>query len=447
MFERVTPQIGQFGVIAGAIVLGLLLTFPKLCLAETIVISGSNTVGASLVPECAKAYLESQGATNAAIRVTGNNEFLVSAPGEPLKFAVRAHGSSTGFLDVANGSAQIAMASRPIKSKEVLALKDKGDMKSLSAEQVVAMDGLVILVNLSNPIKQLNIEQIARIFSGDIENWVELGGPDLKINLYSRDENSGTWDTFKSLVLRKRYQLHDKAELFESSDELSDRITLDPAGIGFTGMASVRGAKALAVADGDTRAVKPSRLSIATEDYPLSRRLFIYAPPNLKTPATDRFIEFCQSEHGQNIVAEVGFISQNIVAVTQAPALNAPSHYRELSSYADRLSINIRFQVGSTLLDNKSMKDIERLLQYLNQGDNAEKSVYLVGFSDPGKTDKRAQILSKYRALSVWSKLLNDKVRVQEAMSVGAFMPVTSGRDDVAVLKNSRVEVWIGKHS
>ena len=219
------------------------------------------------------------------------------------------------------------------------------------------------------------------------------------------------------------------------------------AGIGFAGLASVREAKALAVSDDDTAAVVPSHLSVATEDYPLTRRLYLYTPPDLVDERITRFVDFCQSERGQDIVAEVGFVSQNIIAVPQRPVTNAPERYRQLPDYADRLSVNFRFNAGSSELDNKSVRDIQRLLEFLRKPENQQRPVYLVGFSDRRKTDVSARILSRFRALAVWAELLKEEVLVYEAMGFGAFMPVASDNNPVSRLKNSRVEVWLGKES
>jgi phosphate transport system substrate-binding protein len=413
--------------------------------AETITISGSNTVGAKLIPQCAKAYLAEIGGLKPKIKTVADNEVRVTAHNTDLEFYIRAHGSSTGFRDLIADQAMMSMASRRIKDKEVLALESTGDMHAPQVEHTIAVDGLAILVNRKNPLQNLTTSQIAKVFSGEIKNWQELGGPNLPINIYARDKNSGTWDTFKGLVLRKSYQLREDAQRFESNDELSDRVAADPGGIGFAGLASVRSAKAIAVADEGTTPVKPSHLSVATEDYPLSRRLYVYTPLSMKTATINKFVEFCQSSKGQDIVAEVGFISQNIIATEQQSIVNAPKSYRHLSDQAERLSVNFRFKLGSSSLDNKASRDIDRLIEFTQRPENIDRPLYLVGFTDPGQKTKRAEILSRYRALTLWSKLLEDKVKVQDMMSVGAFMPVSSGEDMMSGLKNSRVEVWISK--
>ncbi len=433
-------------VLLFSVLAGLLTPFTQVH-SETIRISGSNTLGAKLIPRCAKSYLSHIGGFSPVIKTVAENEFLVSAKNSDVEFSIKAHGSSTGFRAVKAGEASIAMSSRPIKSKEVTALAHTGDMTSEDAEHTVAVDGLAVLVHPANPVKQLTISQIADIFSGEIRNWAEVGGQDLPISIYARDKNSGTWDTFKNLVLRKQYQLRGDAQRFESNDKLSDSVAGDISGIGFAGLASVRKAKPLQVSDDQTTAVAPSRLSVATEDYPLTRRLYVYTPPSLKDDRISNFVEYCQSQQGQNIVEQVGFISQNIIAVPQAATDNAPQEYQQLSSHAERLSVNFRFRPGSAQLDNKAKRDLQRLTDYLRQPDNKQRPVYLVGFNDQGKSDVRADLLAKFRALAVWSELFKEDVLIYRAMSFGAFMPVASNSNAVSKMKNSRVEIWIDKQA
>jgi phosphate transport system substrate-binding protein len=114
---------------------------------------------------------------------------------------VAAHGSSTGFTALKTASADLAASSRPIKDSELLDLEALGDLKSAEAEQVIAIDGLAIILHPRNPLKQLDTEQLARIFSGEVKTWEDLGGHGGSIHLYARDDQSGTYDTFKELVL------------------------------------------------------------------------------------------------------------------------------------------------------------------------------------------------------------------------------------------------------
>ena len=97
-------------------------------------------------------------------------------------------------------------------------------MRSAKAEQVIAIDGLAIVVHPGNPVDSLTTAQLARLFAGEIRNWRELGGQDLPVRLHARDDRSGTYDTFNELVLaRQGKSLWSDARRYESNDELSAR--------------------------------------------------------------------------------------------------------------------------------------------------------------------------------------------------------------------------------
>ncbi len=415
-------------------------------------IHGSNTIGANLVPQCASKYLASLGFEDVRIFEAGvANEYVVkgfSGRGFERKVAaikVAAHGSSTGFKALLSGEADLAMSSRSIKPAEVEVLKHFGDMKSPAAEQAVAIDGLAILVHPQNPINNLTVRQIAQVFSGEFSNWQQLGGEDRPITLYARDNKSGTWDTFKNLVLKSQQRsLSQAAFRFESNDELSDRISSDLGAIGFAGLASVRQAKLLAVSDDNTHALMPSEFSVATEDYPLSRRLFLYVPEHTKSHFVREFVEWCQSEHGQQVVRDVGFISQNIKAFSVDASGSVDARYDRLAATARRLSVNFRFNYGSPVLDNKAYRDLMRLVHYMQQPDSGDLQLHLVGFSDAGRREIKDLSLSKLRALAVRSALMREGVAVKQSFGLGSSMPVAAS-GGVGKLKNGRVEVWVSR--
>lgn len=410
---------------------------------QLFTMAGSNTVGAKLAPEWAKAYLEAKGAKGIFVE-QGNepNEYRIKGRnGTRMVFIdIRAHGSSTGFRGLA-ADADIAMASRPIKTSEWQSLKKLGDLRSSKGEHVTAIDGLAVIVHPANPIAQLSVEQIAKIFAGKLYNWQQLGGPNLPINLYARDDNSGTFDTFASLVLRKEYSLAKKAARFESNDELSARVSADRGAIGFVGLASVNNAKALAVNDDNTQALSPEVLFVATEDYLLSRRLFLYSAENPDNAFASEFVNFAQSQNGQQIVNQVGFVSQNPFSLALQD-VEGPRAYQQLSKIAERLTINFRFQPGRADLDNKALRDIERLTRFVREAKEQSLHIQLVGFSNVESSDRRAQVLSRLRATAVKSALYREGVSTESVIGFGDSVPVANAAGQQSV-KNDRVEVWL----
>lgn len=224
---------------------------------------------------------------------------------QQAQVAVTGGGSGTGIAAIINGTADIAQASRKMKDKEINEAKSKGlDPK----EFVVGQDGLAVILNKENPVEALNYEQLAGIFTGKITNWKEVGGPDLKIVVMSREVNSGTHVYFKEEVL-KEAEFASSAMLMPSSQAIADGVKQDKAAIGYLGMAYVSGdVKALKVAkEANGEAAAPTEENVLSGKYPISRPLFLYTPRE-PTGLARAFIEFALSPEGQKVITEVGFI-------------------------------------------------------------------------------------------------------------------------------------------
>ena len=411
-------------------------------------VQGSNTIGAALGPALVKGLMEHQGLQGVHSEpAEGANEQRVvgkTRAGKTVTIEVAAHGSSTGFSALKKATADLAASSRPIKDSELVDLEPLGDLKSPEAEQVIAIDGLAIILNPQNPLSTLNTEQLAQIFNGEISTWEALGGVGGAIHLYARDDQSGTYDTFKDLVLRLRGKpLAPSAKRFESSEELSDAVSRDPQGIGFIGLPYVRQAKAVAIVDGDSQPMLPLNSLIATEDYPLSRRLFFYLPPSSHNPWAKALVDFAQSSQGQAIVAANGFIAQKVQAMGVEPRASMPADYQAIAREAQRLSVNFRFEEGSASLDNKARQDLQRVVAYLKTHDKLDKQVTLVGFGDAKNDPQRAALLSKLRAMAVRRELVKNGVVLRDIQGFGAQMPVAANTADEGRIKNRRVEVWV----
>ncbi len=361
-----------------------------------------------------------------------------------MRVELSAHGSSTGFAALLERHAELAAASRPVKDSEVRALAGFGDLRSPYAEQVIAIDGLAIILHPDNPLASLDTAQLAAVFAGEVRTWEELGGKGGAIRLYARDEQSGTYDTFKELVLASHGKsLASDARRFESNDRLAAAVSADPHAIGFVGIASVGRARALAIADGESLPMAPQESLIATEDYPLSRRLFLYLKPGEKNPWAQALVRFAQGPRGQAIVTRSGFVAQKIQAVQIAPRPQMPAEYRKLAEQARRLTVNFRFQEGSALLDNKALLDVQRLLDYLRQNRKLQERTVLVGFGDPKSDAERSVLLSRLRAMAVRRELARGGVSFREIAGFGDELPVASNDQELGRQKNRRVEVWV----
>jgi phosphate transport system substrate-binding protein len=347
-------------------------------------------------------------------------------------------------MALAEGTAQLGMSSRPVKTKEVEQLSKLGDMLSRACEHVVGLDGLAVIVNHSNPISALDVAQVAGIFSGEITDWSQLGGPSGAITIYARDDKSGTFDSFSSMVLLEK-KLRADAKRFEDSNALSDHVAADPNGIGFIGLPYVRNSKALTLSDTGTQPKFPSPFTVATEDYVLSRRLFLYSPAVPNHPWTLNFVEFVLAAEGQEIVEQVGFISQTIEVEQVSVSADMPQKFREFlsTSASQRLSTAFRFRSKEAELDSKATRDLDRVVRFLARPENRSKRVYLLGFADSLGSRAVNLKLSEDRVKSVTRELSVRGVTPTAAIGMGSVMPVASNESVDGQRKNRRVEVWI----
>lgn len=435
------------------LIIGLVgLVFSSLSAAQkphTLNIYGSNTIGSQLAPALAQSFLEHRGLTRIKRQSDANTQqhsFTAGTQAEPTSLQIHIHsqGSSTGFTALHHGNGDIAAASRPIKTQEAHQLSTLGDMRSSHAEHVIAIDGIAIIVHPDNPVATLDLTELAAVFSGEISNWESLGGNPGQINLYARDNKSGTWETFKELVLTPaEHSLANSAKRFESSYALSESVSQDPNGIGFIGLPYVLNAKALAISAGGALPMFPTAGLIATEDYPLSRRLYLYSAEHNSNPLAQAFLDFTHSAAGQKQVENNGFISQEVSAMSVASVVDMPPRYQELAQHAQRLSVNFRFKEGSAQLDNKAARDIDRVLAYLRNNNKTDKKLVLVGFGDEKSDPERALLLSKLRAMAVRRELRQPDITFKEVLGIGDVMPVASNKADHGRLKNRRVELWV----
>lgn len=412
-------------------------------------LSGSNTIGAALGPALAEEFLRQRLGATAVKTVRGDREDEVRVqgilPGESSAktIEVHAHGSATAFEDLGKSLCDIGMASRRIKPEEATTLAKLGDLTSLASENVVGLDGIAVIVSKGNPVQSLTKEQIARVFGGEITDWSQLGGTRAGINVYARDDKSGTYDTFKALVLGNK-RLVANARRFEDSRELSDAVATDPNGIGFIGLPYIRDAKAVAVSENGTRPFLPNHFTVSTEDYALSRRLFLYTASNPPNDLVRKFVDFVLSPQGQDTVEKIGFVGQNISPRQGAgiPGV-APARYKQLTTEANRLSLNFRFRTGSSELDNKAVVDLDRVVSFLTDLHYSGQNILLFGFADSTGSNQANDALSKSRADAVARQFEQRGVNPSAVVGFGSELPVASNETPDGREKNRRVEIWL----
>jgi len=238
--------------------------------ANKIVMDGSTTVG-----PIAKAFAEYYMDKHPDVNIT-----------------ISESGSGNGAKSLINGACDVGNMSRPMKKSEKDAAESVG---VLPIEHIIAMDGIAVVVHESNPLQGLTTAQIRDVYTGKITNWKDLGGPDLPIVVISRDTNSGTYETFESLVMKKE-KIAGKTEYVGSNGAIRQRVMSTPGAVGYVGLAFREGTPG----------------TVATRIYPVARPLYMYTNgrPKKGTPLYD-LINLSGTPEGKKIIEATGFVPVN----------------------------------------------------------------------------------------------------------------------------------------
>jgi phosphate transport system substrate-binding protein len=234
--------------------------------AQKLVIKGSDTLGAKLVPMLKEAYVA----------------------------------KNPGIVSIIDGTANIGMSSRRATAPESSAAGAKGVKL---APTVVAYDGIGVIVNGDNPVKKLTRRQVEQIFAGDISDWSAVGGQPGKISIYTRNTSSGTYKDFKDLAMSKR-DYAGSSQKMAGNEQIAAEVAKNKNGIGYVGLAYLHDPGIAVVAiDG----VMPSNETVLNRKYAYARPTFYYTNGE-PTGEAAKFIEFSLSDEGRQIVEKVGFV-------------------------------------------------------------------------------------------------------------------------------------------
>ncbi len=444
---------------------------PSLLQSEFRIV-GSDTIGVDLMPALVEGYsfaLDADIASN-VINSDGSVDLAIEdlSGGRIADIEIASFSSGDGFEALLDGSASIGMASRQVRPREAQEFEaaNLGNLTTPEQEHILALDGILVITSRSNPVRNLSIEEMAGIFAGDITNWSEVGGPTAPINVYTRDEGAGTRTVFEQNVMELiGADITASAEVIADNADLSDAVANDPFGIGYTGYANERNARAVGIEDVCGIVTEPTVFNIKAEEYPLARRLYLYTTNGSLPNHARNLIDFVNSEAAQDIIADAGFIDQGIsgaamneqglrlasamLTAEDLDQLNSVRDFASLMLNAERLSTTLRFQPGSSLLDAKAQRDVVRIADMLARGSFDNKELLLVGFTDSiGRPDlnralseRRAeQVLEAIQAAAPSGSLSDQQLTV---LGFGEISPVGCNETFAGRQVNRRVEIWV----
>lgn len=247
---------------------------------EQITIRGSNTFGEELAPKLIAEYKKDHSQIN---------------------FDAEFKGTSYGFGGLMVEKCDIAAASREATTNELGLARDRSiDFNNY----VIGSYSVAVILNPGNPLTTLTRDQVRDIFTGKVQNWKDVGGPDAPVHLFIRDPVSGTYLGFQELAMDKKdYAQHPKT--FTSYGGIVKAVAQDPAGIGYASIEDGKNSTIKAISIGG---LAPTMAAVQKGEYPFARMLRLYTNKSKESPAAMDFIQFVRSDRGQKILADMGFV-------------------------------------------------------------------------------------------------------------------------------------------
>lgn len=437
-----------------------------------IAIGGSDVIGDGVMPLLLSGYAANLGA-EATVTTTGQaGQILAELVGEegfgdPIgSFLVSSTTSSDAFRSLLDNSVKVAMSDRRILPAEARALRDAGGGNMIDPEQehIIALDSLVIITHPSNPVKSVTVEQFADMMEGRVNNWSQLGGEDLPIQLVLPEEGQASME-----IMQARFfdggnpQQPANAVQINSGSETAAYVNANPNAVGMVGFAFQRGAQPMTVVSECGLTMTPDAFSARTGEYDLQRFLYLYTRSDTADAPTAALLEYAGSPEADEVIAKAGFIDLGVARRGQTldgdrarqlldPNVDAYEGgiMRQMLSQMvdyDRLSTTFRFRTGSSALDPRGLLNMQRLADYLQtQPDGTD--VLFVGFTDDVGAFDSNRDLSVGRADQVMATLQEftggslGNIKMS-ATGFGEVAPSACNTTENGRQINRRVEVWI----
>lgn len=439
--------------------------------AAVFSIAGSKRLVGELFPNLISDFGASFGG-EALSEINPNGPGLVTLTNEAgdniAEISLSTGNSSDGLSEMLAGNAKLAITTRPISENERSEFINAGlgDLTSDEQQRIIALDGLVIVTAKNNPVRAVAEQDLAKIFSGQVTNWSQIGGPNAPINIYVRDPKSGTGTIFDQLVMNPAgASIASNANIMDVDSAVTEAVSKDPLGIGVTSLSESTGAKTLAIRGVCGIQVPATPFTIKTEEYPLTRRIFAYTPENNVPAELTRMLDFLDTDEANQAILDAGYVDLGVSYETNNEQglrylaavmptdveINLPqlrSMTGELMS-SDRMSVTYRFALGSSQLDARARADIDRLATLLSTGDLTNKELLLIGYTDSIGNGASNVSLSQQRAREVRDALIAaapqgslDDLPIR-ALGFGEISPLSCNETDNGRRINRRVEVWL----
>lgn len=435
-------------------------------------ISGARTMGEVLLPALVEAFAARHGYT-VSRHLTDDAHFtytLTEAGSGAVAARIGFNVTSTaeGFADLLANEADLVLSTRPATEQERRLAREAGmgDLRDPRRIRIVALDAMVPVVAEENPLREASLETLARLFSGAVRSWADLGGPDAPVVLHLRDDQSGLAQGVEARLLAPAgLSLAENVIRHRSNADLADAVARDPLAIGVASFSETGNAAPVAIRGSCGMVSAPGIAAIKTEDYPLTMPLIIYVPARRMPVLTREFLAYVRSPAAQPVVDRAGFVDLRIQGIPVAAqgirlanAIRSAGEETRLADLqrlvrridgAERLSLSFRFEPGGAVLDAQSQSNIEILARQLEAGSYDGRRLYFVGFTDAEGPAGANLALARRRAETVREAVLNaaqtaDKSRFKTHVDAfGEAMPMACDDSEWGRQVNRRVEVWL----
>lgn len=437
-------------------------------LTEIVRVRGASVVGEKLFPQLIEDYSDWISASTGQTTTSSGSVFFNIGldSGSLVGIDLRTESSSEVVQALAERKADIGLTSRRLTDSEIGTLTKAGFVPfgSLYNQFVIGVDGIAIIVSPDNPVTALSLEDISRIFAGEITDWAEFGAPQGPITLYGPQAGNDRHQAFANLVMEPyKRSFQTKATTFHSDDELAKAVSADKFGIGFVGIKNTAPANPLGVKDTCGLVHTSSNFTVLSGEYPLSRTLHLHTS-NLTSNIRSDIIRFAMTANGDRAVEKAGFISKSIRTLPFdffrariASSVNAATKDLDIALLKQlmvdleggyRLSTTLRFVAASTRFEKESSDALERLVVFLKEQDLSGRKILLAGYSDPSGYDAQSRALSQRRAHAAREALLyvaEGALKSEQIMAIGygKLFPIACNDTKAGRKRNRRVEVWL----
>ena len=381
-----------------------------------------------------------------------------------VEISIFSNGTDLALDALSNRTAAIGMVSNTPNFKNSATPKlISSNPLDINNTNLIALDAIAIVVSPKNPIDSLSLDQLARIFSGEIVNWNEIGGLDGEISVHALNSTLKLSHFFTdSVLIPANETITSAATTFNDNRQLSMAVARDKNAIGFVSYAFSNGTKVLSMRGNCGIEVKPTPFTLKTQEYPFSQQLHLIHASGPQTEMTEKFLEFVHSDEAKIAIQYAGFVDtviaeqgnigrwERLVNAIYATPENATAvDFKEFISdfrYARRLSSTFRFNFTDAKLNPQNQHEITHLAQYIRANYTANMEVLVAGFTSAEGPASANTAVSARGAQMVAKQLtqeLNGSGISVSSAGYGELSPLICSDNIHNKRTNQRVEIWV----